>query len=218
MTRKRKTQGFVLVAIAVCLVVAAVASATTFAVKVGGGVKKPTITGTIEGTATFGFDIGKVICTEEADVGTSPESESEIVELQVDPNFAGCKFGGVPITLDENGCELEFVPGMIDANKNFEGSFEVICPPNKSIEFTTKNCTVTLPAQVGAPGITFTVKGTGEGRELTIDRNVTKLSYTEDPVGGTPCTKAAKTNGTLAGSVTLTAEDGAGKMIGLWVE
>lgn len=180
-------------------------------------IANPTITGSPDGKLTWGFDLGKVGClhvTEEGAGGEATESPHEILT----PTFAECTFAGIPANIDVNGCSFEYNTGEIEGG-NFEGDMDIVCAPGKSVEFTAAGCTITLLAQNGLKKVTFTNKGEKKGREVTVDLNITGVSYEEDPVGMTPsCKKAKKANGTITGARTLTAENALKEMTGFWVE
>jgi hypothetical protein len=218
MTRYLKALGLTLfAALAISAVMASAASAVPFKVK--SSLTKPVITSSADGKISLGFNLGKLSCTIDNEVGVDGEEEGEEVELLLTPTYEECSLAGVPAKIDTNGCEEEFDPVDKDANGNFEGEVEIICP-TKSMEITAEGCTITIPAQKKLLTMTFQNKGTGNSRELTVERNITKLTYTEDPVGATPScpTKTTRTDGTFSGASTLTAETDKGVMGGLWVE
>ncbi|HEV7400890.1 MAG TPA: hypothetical protein VGN84_11585, partial [Solirubrobacterales bacterium] len=94
------------------------------------------------------------------------------------------------------------------------------CPVNTKVEVTLVGCTVTVPPQAGLKSVTFKNINPkmGAKQEVTLEINVSGLTFELDPVGGTPtCKKEQRTNGTMTGSETETAELG-GVMVGVWVE
>jgi hypothetical protein len=161
------------------------------------------------------FGVTAIECAE-TEVGTGGETEP--YELFLEPTFKECKGKLFNITVDPNGCKLQFAPGMIE-NGKYEGSVSIGCDAGKQIVVTTSGCKYTVPPQQGLTEITYTNTGTGKGRELTVDFNIVGLAYQEDKFGFFPTCKdsGVKFDAAVTGYRTLTAEVGTNR-VGLSVE
>lgn len=215
MTRNPRNLGLILVAaLTIGAVTAPAASAQPFGI-FSEDPAATEITGSDHnGNLDWKFDTGEFECENETEEGSFEEGEAESTALSVTLSFTECAKG----TVDANGCKFVYHEGDIE-NGQFEGSVDLSCPGTKKLEVTSANCIVTVPSQKGLKKITYTNKGAGVNREITVDFNVTGLSYTEDQKGATPCKGGAKNNGAITGSRTLTGEDKTSKnMIGIWVQ
>lgn len=198
-----------------CLAPAASAEAFNFKSE-----KAPTtITGSQHaGTHVFTTDPGVVQC-----VGakfTSQLKVAEQLEMTLVPTYSGCTAFGfiVPITL--NGCHYLLTADTLEEG-SYEGRIDLVCPAGGRIEWKVPGCTVTFPGQTELGSVTFTNKGSGTGREITVDVDVTGFAYEEHKTGifPVPCAESTKLkfNGTWQFSATLKGEGPSNEPIGVWV-
>jgi hypothetical protein len=163
------------------------------------------------------FDAFQLECEEESGEGESEVEETEEGQ-EVTVTSSGCSAEEVPVKMDYNGCNFVDDPGT-KVGKNFEATTDITCPAKSKIEFTDKNCLITVPAQTGLAKVTWINNGKkGADSEVTIEFDISGLTYDED--AGAVCKNAAdKKNGTLTGFTTWTAENPANpkEMIGVEV-
>jgi uncharacterized protein YrzB (UPF0473 family) len=173
---------------------------------------------------------GEITCTKITYEGTVSAKTTTTATLQ--PSYSGCHLIFIytfKATIDTNGCAYVV---SIEAGENpeNEGEVEIECPSGKVIEVTAAlesfeffNCTVTVPPQKGLKKATFTNKGAGKERHLTVSLNLTGIEYVEH---GESCAfeeGSTKTtaNGTYKGSTTIRgyADNGKeGAQVGIWVD
>lgn len=154
----------------------------------------------------FSANTGTASCEK---VAFSASLVSQTTALPLSAQSSGCvAFGlyNVPITM--NSCKYEF--NVLNAGPPYTGTMDVACSkPGDVIEIKAPGCKVTIGAQEGLGGVTFSNSGTtGSDRRVVVDLDVKGIKYTEvaplfpicaSPKGGT------FQNGALSGSLTLAA-------------
>lgn len=153
------------------------------------------------------FEAGTWKCNVKTYTGTGTTTTSTTVSLT--PAFSGCTSG---TTVDVNGCEYRY-----HTRKKGSSSQElsIACPEGKSIVITASNCHLTIPAQSGLTGITYTNEGTGKTRDFRVIHSITGLKYSQAPKAFPGCANGSFTNGTYSGSTTIKATNTAGEQVGL---
>jgi hypothetical protein len=170
------------------------------------------------GATVLPFDAGFVSCAETTYTGEMTEAEP--IELVLTPSYAGCEFAGAKATVDVNGCQFKLTP-FAKEGANFEGSVDIVCPETKKIAITGSGCTITIGPQLERRTVTYTNAGAGTTREITVDFNLTSLTYEEHKVEPAPkcATNTVPTaNGMYNGATTITGETAGGAHRGIWVE
>jgi len=219
MSRNLKALGLALVAVlAMSALTAAGASAEAFQFKAE---KTPTTTlsGKQHGAAdVFTTDTGSVSCNEAKYAGTV--TGTEVTEVTVTPTYSECTaFGLFNVPIDTNGCQYKFTV-LTKVGANYEGKVDVVCPAGQVIKVTAPLCTVTVGAQNNVPGtITYTNVGAGATREITVDVNLTGLTYEEHrPLFGICENNTVLTHdGTYVGAGLVTGTNG-GTHSGVFVQ
>jgi hypothetical protein len=209
MIRNLKTLGLAFVAVfAMSAIGASAASAATeFHAE-----KAPvTLTGTQHaGEDVFVTDAGKVSCEEATYTG----SQATVTSLtsSATPKYSGCHATfGLNTTVDVNECKYVFHADT--------GKVDISCPAGKVIAVTAPGCEVTVGSQTGLGTATFTNKGAGTTREITIDVKLSGIKYEEHNKGFFPTCASntvAKSNGTYEGFATVTGENSEKVHIGIW--
>ncbi len=170
-------------------------------------------TATIASKRVTGFNfVGQTVklkCTEIQLPGTISAATSELKFTQA---FSQCILAGLPTTIESNGCEFEL--NVLNVGPPYAGTTDIVCPTEKGIEFTAwlgpigteKGCVLSLLPQTGIEGLSFENTGTGTGRAITANFNLTTVKFTQVGVEGFgTCKTGEYTNGTFTTSVSLTA-------------
>lgn len=228
MTRNLKALGLALVAaFAMSAVVASAASAES-AFKFKSNTANPILTATQHGSNVdvFTTDAGTVSCNTANYVGSQAGTETN--EIEVAPTYSGCTaFGFIGVPIHTNGCKYRFTTGT-KTGSDFEGSVHIVCPTTTSpshkqhvIEITAPfSCTVTVPGgQTPAGKVTFTNLGSGHTQEVTVDVDLTGITYEEHDSDSFPCPSdtVLKHNGTYEGAALTTGENAEEEHIGVFV-
>lgn len=185
--------------------------------------------GTESTNLEFGFDLGKVKCTqmliENANlqfVGkTSPYVDGS--EQGAGPPYEGCEINKEKVEVDLNVCWFRIAALRVEAGWYEAGTYIDDCFPGMRIELKAPNCTIFIPEQSGFKNeglrrVTLTNVGTGKGQEVTATFAVSGMKYEEEGEGCKNPGKATA-NGTYTGTERLTVGERNGPfLLGLWVE
>jgi hypothetical protein len=211
MIRNLKALGLALIAI--CAMGAVAASAAS-AVEFHSEKTSTALSGSQVNVNKFTTDSGEITCAKATFSGTTSAVNTTEPTQTVTPSYSECHLIFIftfNVTVDMNGCAY-----VLHAN----GEVDIECPTvegkQKVIEVTAPSCTVTVPAQTGLKGVTYTNEGKGTGRTVTVNSNVTGIKYEEH---GSACeneTELTK-NGTYTGSVKVSGKVGS-EAVGIWVE
>jgi hypothetical protein len=174
------------------------------------------------GSDVFTFKAGTAQCTIATYKGTV--SGATTSELTVGPSFgfATCTaFGFVNESIDvpgtnapagpNGGCDYRFTPSTASSQ------LHIVCGPGEYITVTSFNCDVRIGSQT-ATGITYTNGGTGTGRDITLNTNITGLTYTQVSTNFPGCATGTFTDGKFVGKTTLKGTTTEGGGIGIWHE
>jgi hypothetical protein len=216
MTRKFKLFG--VMAVAALALTAVAASAAQAAPAFHVETAPATITGEQTTAQEFGTNSGVVTCSGATFHGTSTVTETTTQE--VTPTYTGCKaFGFLSSTVEPNGCGYLFhlVAGGVSP---YPATVDVVCPSGKAITVKSvfTNCVITVGAQTGLEGVTFTNTGTKTTRDLDVSLTLTnevingkevnnaKITYTQT---GSNCAggEGTFTNGSMKGGATVKADN-----------
>lgn len=165
----------------------------------------------------FGFDIGKVKCTEMLLQETFSVKSPVLPAMTIGGTFGSCKYGGLSAAVEFNGCRYSFTAHKIEFG-DFVGRTAITCfIPGETIEVNTgANCTVSMPAQSGLKGVLFFNAGAGASREINASIAIKSLRYSESGAG---CVGKGETkNGTYVGAMLFKAGVLGGLQYGLWNE
>lgn len=139
---------------------------------------------------------------------------AEAVTLSLSPAYSGCKiFGFYGSTVTLNGCEYAFHAGSVTAD-----TMDIVCPAGKAIAVHAGNCDMTIPAQTGL-AVEASNDTSGSPQKLQLELGATGLEYTKNkdgflcPFNGT----GTKTDGTLDGTLSVSATNAAKAAIGVGV-
>ncbi len=173
-----------------------------------------------DGKLKWKFDLGTEEC-EEYGEGVLPEAE-EGIEQVLDPTSETCTDPELEafVDIDYNACRFVYRPATIE-NGKYEGTMDISCEGGgESIDITAEGCTIEVLPQEGLKKVTYVNKGVDKGRYVTVELNITGVTYIEQNVGMDPTCKdsgKAKTNGTITGNKILEVDNAKGEMRGFWV-
>ncbi|HEX7280183.1 MAG TPA: hypothetical protein VF255_11250 [Solirubrobacterales bacterium] len=168
------------------------------------------------GEGTLGVNAGTVRCSHVTYSGT--QTTATAATLTMGPAYTGCKaFGFVNTTIDVNGCGYEFSITGTPVSGAAPGAVTIECPLSHFITVTAFNCWVTVGPQTRPTGVTYTNLGAGKTRDVTIDVNLTGLTYTQHSKSFPGCTNGTFTNGTYVGATTVRGFNTTNEQIGVWV-
>ncbi len=181
-----------------------------------------TITSSTDGVNDlFKTTAGSMECTKTTYTGTITEKES--LEFLLTPSYSGCTAAaGTTATVDVNECKYRFKVTKLESVSIRTGSFDIVCPEKQEMKVTVKlfevlKCTIDIPSQRGRGSLSFTNIGAGAGREITVDLNLSKLTYRHTAGTGLgACTTGLAENGTLEGKTVLRTENAGGVQIGFY--
>ena len=147
---------------------------------------------------------GEVGCATQSYPSHTISSET-FTSITVTPSYAGCTTtsNGQAVPVDVNGCTYTFTVALGTTN-NTEQTAHLICPAGKKIEITHPNCTVSVHPQTINTGLTYTTEGSGNTHGITMHVNI---QFTQTRHGLCQFIAPTNGNGTLKGSVTVTAEN-----------
>jgi len=156
---------------------------------------------------TLGTTYGSVKCPNGTFSG-EPSAASAEVSLQADYS-SGCAANGISgATMVMNGCT--YVAHIAGSGPPYTGTADIACPAGKAIEIVAKilgetKCTLTIGAQSGLSGLTFTNAGSGSGRKVELGFNLSAIHYhQQEGTGFGRCTTGDYENGTYKGNLSLT--------------
>jgi hypothetical protein len=205
MNRKLKALGLALAAV---MAMAAFAS-SAYAAEFHSEATHTEIKGEQEETDVFTTNAGTVKCTTATYVGTT--SAATTSEITVTPTYSNCTaFGFVNTPIDTNNCHYTFT-----SNPTVPPVLHILCP-TAPITVTAFNCWVTVGSQTVNSGIEYTNKGAGTTRDVTVDVNISGLTYTQHSKSFPGCTNGTFTNGTYVGKATVKGTNTAGTQVGVW--
>lgn len=187
-----------------------------------------TFIGTQNTNQEFGFDLGKVKCSQvwiEGNPQFLGKTSTELIggEPTGGEPYEGCEFNKEKFEVDLQGCVFRIKALWIEAGQYHAGTYIEDCFVNKKIEVKSANCTITIPEQSGFKkeglrNITLSNFGAGKNREVTANFSLSGMKYEEEGGG---CKQAGKptSNGTYSGTMRLTVGERTGPwFLGLWVE
>jgi hypothetical protein len=170
----------------------------------------------------FTVKAGTVTCKSATYAGTTTSATTS--EITVTPTYTECTaFGFVGATIDvpggnkpagaNGGCDYRFTPSTATSQ------LHIVCGAGEFITVTTFNCDVHVGSQT-ATGITYTNAGSGNGRDVTVNANITGLTYTQTNTSFPFCTGGAGTftDGKYVGKGTVFGKNTAGEAVGVWHE
>jgi hypothetical protein len=166
------------------------------------------IAGTQTTSSSFTTNAGTITCAQAHFTGT--QAAASATSQTVEVSYTECKFLGIfNVTVNMAGCDYKlFSAGTVNIECKKVGEL---------ITFEAVGCKVSVGAQNGLSAIAYKTIGTTTTREITVEPNVTGISYhtgTGCPNGGT----VNKSDGTYKGGdvdVTATSE-ATGKHVGLF--
>jgi hypothetical protein len=181
-----------------------------------------TTTGGQKTSHVFTTDAGTVTCKNASFSGVINSTTEATTE--VTPSYSECTaFGFVGATVAMNGCTYKFNSPTGSAG-TYTGTTSIICPSGKEIVVTASGvCTVRLKG-VGTEKtshnsnkgtITYHNQGSGSGRTLLVETNVTGLEYSQS---GFLCATETASNGKYTGSTEQVGHTSGGAADGIWIE
>jgi hypothetical protein len=227
MTHNLKIFGLTLVAsLAMSAMVASAASATAFWFT--SEVTPTTLTGNQPAKFfdKFKTDSGTVTCEKATYTGT--QTGKTATTITIIPKYEECEIAGVPAIIDMNSCDYEFTTHTKIGTTEFTVTTTINCSGTNEIKVTiippggTTKCTVNIPEQTIATGVTLTNGNNGSTGKTDITADVSinptfanpggiKYSETAGTGTGACTTKADTTNGTYIGQATINGENAAGE-------
>lgn len=146
--------------------------------------------------------------------------------VTITPHFkqAACKMGGIPATVDMNGCDFETFLRETSPAGNKEHTyaieFSIVCPANQEIKITTylnapnhladkKLCVIDIPPQFGLTGAT--IKSTTNGF-FDINGTVKGIKFKKTATG-IACPAEETNAGELDLNITVGGHNAAGTAI-----
>lgn len=135
--------------------------------------------GTAESEALYfkgngGIKGGSFRC-EAGSLTASASAASSAVSLV--PSYGGCTISGVGATFKPNGCS--FVLHSTNESAPYKGTMDIACAKEgEALEASNAGCKLTIPAQSGLGGVSFTNSGKGRARTIVSIANLTGLKYT----------------------------------------
>jgi hypothetical protein len=181
-----------------------------------------TVTGTQVGEQEYLFSAGgtPVKCTT---AGLTGSAAAKSTTLTVTPSWAGCTSnnGNNPVDIRVNGCEYKFALAVKVVEDLYEGTFSVVCPAGKKIEFevTTemgamRKCLDTIEPQMGISRVDFRDETKAAPTDLKIEMLTTNLvNTTDDEKAKCGVNQELHKDGSLLGTTTVTAKNGKGEGI-----
>lgn len=222
MSMKLKVLGLGLLAMMATSAFAAMNAGATVSGHFTTGSEHTYITGTEEGAEHnlhFISESGasEIGCDDSEYTGTHKSATKTTTELTITPDWEECYTTpneGDPMEdtwgVHENGCDLRFTSRALpEAN---DATVHVVCAPEKAIDITHPNCTITVGSQtVGGlanDGVTYTNKNDGTPW-VTMDVDVTLKSQYH---GGICIFLGTNHTSTMLGEVTVTGYSDAGHL------
>lgn len=122
-------------------------------------------------------------------VGLTGTAASTDTSLKLTPSWSNCSInkGLNPVDVRVNGCEYKFAIGAKEMADVYSGTFDIVCPAGKSIEFevTTemgalRKCLDTIHPQSSVGPVVYTDDTKSAPADLTITLSTTNLANTTD--------------------------------------
>jgi hypothetical protein len=221
-----KTFGLALVAsFAMSAMVASAAQAESFWFT--SEVSPTTLTGSqkTEFFDKFKTDSGSVTCEKATYSGLQTTTASSVTFI---PVYEECEIGGVPATIDLNSCDYVLTQHTRVDTTKFTVTTTINCTGTNQIKITvtlpggTVKCTISVPEQTIATGVTLTNGNNGStGKtDITADFSINPtfaatggITYSETTGTGIGActTRSDTTNGTYIGQATINGANGAGE-------
>ena len=156
---------------------------------------------------------GSAECKSVTFAGTVASSSAS--SITATPSFSECTCLGVLCTADVNECDY-----LLKIDAESLGTVDIACPAGKEITLTASKCTIHIPPQTGVGTISYQEIGTGTTREIELGLNLAGIHYAHtEGTGIGKCSTGTGTNGTLAGTATMTGEGDPGSgHVGAWAE
>jgi hypothetical protein len=217
MNRKLKALGLTFVALLALAAVSSSAMATEFHSETAHTIisgEQPAAENDV-----FTVNAGTVTCKSATYSGTtSAETQAEVT---VTPTYNECTaFGFVSTKIDVpggnvaagagGGCDYRFTPSTASSQ------LHIVCGSGEFITVTAFNCYVRVGTQT-ATGVTYVNGGSGTSRDVTVNANITGLSYSqENKFGGCGGGAGSFTNGKYVGAGTVKGSTTTGGAVGIW--
>ena len=166
--------------------------------------QKVILTGTQVTKNVFKTTAGNIECNVATYTGTI---ELPATEATLTPTFDGCTCIGLACVADLNGCDFLLKIGAVN------DTVDLVCPAGKQLTFTagapgTVKCTIHYPPQANLGVIVDKNIGVGATQEVVLELNLANIAYTHTKGTGIgACVAGAGANGTLQGTIQITAEE-----------
>lgn len=137
------------------------------------------------------------------------------------PTYTECTILETSMTVQVNGCSylLHAQEAVKELADTFRGTFDIVCPAGKAIEFLWGGgCTWRFPAQTAVQGFTATVKTAAEPKDVLLKLESKQLTHSEEGFSFACPNKGTFTDGSLLAEVTLRADGAGGKLLPFWLE
>lgn len=157
-----------------------------------------------------------IVCTTPSYSGTVQTDKTKTVtSITITPVYEGCETTGDPkgsVTVTMNGCDYTFTVTSDDSQKT-DSTVHVLCPPGKVIEIHHPSCTITVPPQTPAGGVSYSRETVNGKHAITLNSTVSGINL---QFHGGICNLLGTTHpGTLNGSVTVSGKDTPGNPVGI---
>jgi hypothetical protein len=212
----KKRLNVAILAIAAALAMSAVASTAASAGTFKAESYPATITGEQTTSVVFTGVVGKWSCKKLTMQGSLTSASSA---LNLTPVYSECAWAGVAATTFMEGCTYEFTAGeTVEGSENkIQATMDIKCPAGKEVKLVLNGgtCTIWIPEQTGLGSATFenTPASTPDDVDLTLNLSGIKYRVETGFLGCPSGTNGTYTNGTIAGGVTLKADNGGGAPI-----
>jgi len=160
----------------------------------------------------LGVEEGTLTCSTATATGSLPSGADQT--LQLAPSFSGCVMLGREAAVSMNGCTYQFHGGS-GATK----PMDILCPAGKEITVSAGTCRISISAQTGLSAVEASNDTASKPQKLNLDIGVTGLTYTKT-LDGLLCQfkgTGTKTDGTYAGTLSVSGANAESKAIGVGV-
>lgn len=179
------------------------------------------ITGSADTEAgTFVTTAGTVSCTNTKYKATLSGQTTTIV-AQLDFSSTTCTAFGFPATVETNECSFLYT---LQGGASTSGDVDLQCPTGKALTVKataggTIKCTLEMKTQNDLEGsVAATNVGAGATREVTLVGNMSGIDYTHTKGSGLgACSSGSSTSGSIQARTIVTAENGAGSHVGIFL-
>lgn len=216
----RKQLKVTILAMVAALALSAAAATTASAGSFEAASYPATITGEQTTAVVFTGVVGKWQC-KKVDMLGQLTAKSEVLTLA--PTYGECSWAGLAATTNMEGCTYEFSGGETvgGSESKIAGTMSVRCPVGKQVKLVLNagTCTIFIPEQTNLSSVTFEdLPSAPADVKLTFALTGIKYSIVEGAFG---CPNkpgnGTYTNGTIAGDVTLRADNKEGAQIAFGV-